>query len=122
MKHISQKMEHMEEYSIEYSTNEQQLIYEVIFGIFCTLDPGPTNHGCLFLEFYWYFRELPEDALRTIGLYLTLDQEVVFSASRITDLSIRVWSSRKSISFYLPGLLDQELNPSPGDTKPILYH
>ena len=34
-----------------------------------------------------------------------------------------MWSSsKKSISFYLPGLLDQELNPGPGGTKLMLYH
>ena len=35
---------------------------------------------------------------------------------------LRMWSSSKSISFYLPGLLDRELNPGPGGTKLMLYH
>ena len=34
MKQKHNKQLHMEDYSIEYSTNEQQLIYEVISGIF----------------------------------------------------------------------------------------
>ena len=35
---------------------------------------------------------------------------------------LRLWSSSKSISFYLPWLLDQELNPGPVGMKLMLYH
>ena len=60
------------------------------------------------------------------SLYLTLDQQVVFSVARITgvaNLPLRMWSSsKKSISSYLPWLLDRELNPGPGGTKLMLYH
>ena len=36
--------------------------------------------------------------------------------------SRRMWSSSKSISFYLPGLPDRELNPGPRVTKQMFYH
>ena len=36
---------------------------------------------------------------------------------------LRMWSSsKKSISFYLPGLLDRELNPDPGGTSLMFYY
>ena len=59
------------------------------------------------------------------GLYLNLDQQVVFLVARVTEvanLPLRMWSSSKSISFYLPELPDQVLNPDPKVTKPKLYH
>ena len=64
-------------------------------------------------------------ALRAIGLYLTLDQQVVFSGARITgvaNLPPGMWSRSKSNSCYLSELLDQELNPGPRLTKLMIYH
>ena len=59
-------------------------------------------------------------------LYLTFDQQAVFSVARITgvaNLPPRMWSiAQKSISFYLPGLLDWELNLGPGGTKLMPCH
>ena len=62
---------------------------------------------------------------RKRSLYLTLDQLVVFSVARITgvvNLPLKMWSSSKNISFYLPGVLGQELNPGTEGTKLMLYN
>ena len=47
-------------------------------------------------------------------VYLTLDQQVVFSVARITGVA--------NLLLSLTGLLDQELNPGPGGMKLMLYH
>ena len=53
-----------------------------------------------------------------------LDQQVVLSVARITGvagLPLKMWSSSKSINFYLPWLPGQELKPGPRVTKLMLY-
>ena len=80
---------------------------------------------CSWLAEQWQHISRQDLGDRCCGLYLTLDQQVVFSVARITvfaNLPLRMWSSSKSTSFYLLGFPDWELNPGPRVMKPMLYH
>ena len=59
------------------------------------------------------------------SLYLTLDQQVVFSVARITgvaNLSLRMWSSSEKHHLLLTWAPGLGVEPGPGDTKLMRYH
>ena len=87
--------------------------------------PHPWPAGCVCVNrniFLYGILSVRGNNLRT----REISRGKVFSVARITGVATSPWgcglAQKKSISFYLPGLLDRELNQGPGGTKLMLYH